>query len=142
METRKAVTMRTYTPWQDYADGQWREAVRGRDFTGPPCNFAIACRAWARRRGWPVQASVTGDIVSFRITPEGLDMPDVIDEPRPQSVKARLQPQQVDAVLAKAVKAIQDYAENCPEGEFRNGLLRAAQRIAPIADLPAPDPVP
>ena len=144
METIPPATIRTFTPWADYADGQWRRHEQGIDFTSAPATHAIACRAFARRRGWTAQAKVDGEFVSFTITKEPRTVQQLPAEP-PASAKATqapLHPVLITRILDRAVQVIETYArENYPDGEFQAGMLRAANLIRPIADLPSTDPV-
>lgn len=131
MQTTSPPQIRTYFPWEDYTDGRWYPAVRGKQFDCPPANFAIRCRRWARNHGYQAQAKVNSTTVTFRIydprRPE--DTPDMPIEP---TETQRL----TKKILDKAVEIIETHAAGYPEGEFRNGLLRAAAQIRPIQDLP------
>jgi hypothetical protein len=68
---------RRITPWHTFADGTWREAVRGPesrggDFDSHPSTFARACRAWGKRHQCTATAIVKGNRVRFQLVPDRL----------------------------------------------------------------------
>lgn len=56
-------------PWDDWADGQTREAVHGVDFRCAPSSFRSAVAGWAARNFTTHSARVVGDTVQFRLGP-------------------------------------------------------------------------
>lgn len=53
-------------PWQEWTDGQPREAVRGVDYTCPDNSFRTACHQAARIRGLRVAVRITESGVAFQ----------------------------------------------------------------------------
>lgn len=69
--TENVFESRTSYPWDEWMDGQVREATRGVDFTCTPAGFQAAVKNHARRHGKVVQTSRNGDKVTFRFSPRG-----------------------------------------------------------------------
>lgn len=53
-------------PWDDWLDGRIRVFVRGEDFQCEAMSFVNAARYAARRRGFPVRASMQGETVTLQ----------------------------------------------------------------------------
>ena len=57
-------------PWATWMDGSAWRIRRGEDFDGPADAMAQTIRVHARRNGMSASASVDGDAVEFRISPQ------------------------------------------------------------------------
>ncbi len=62
-------------PWADWADGEPREFVRGKDFYVDPHQFVVAAKRLCKRYGWALDAVVDGEKVFLKITPPDLVKP-------------------------------------------------------------------
>lgn len=56
-------------PWDEWTDGQWREAEKGLDFDCTALSFATAVYHHARVSGKKAVTSVDGDFVLFQLRP-------------------------------------------------------------------------
>lgn len=66
----RAQTISRY-PWEDWADGQWWQAVNGEDYTITDAGFRSCLYNWARINGMKAQSRRNADGVVFRIVRDG-----------------------------------------------------------------------
>lgn len=57
-------------PWDEWMDGQWREATRGEDYSATTRSFRSSLIHRASTRGYRIQTHLTDAGVLFRFTPK------------------------------------------------------------------------
>lgn len=66
----RAQTINRY-PWEEWADGQWWQAVRGEDYAITDAGFRSCVYNWARLNKMKAQSRRNADGVVFRMVRDG-----------------------------------------------------------------------
>lgn len=108
--------------WTEWADGNWRKAVGGVDFTSTASSFGQSCRNWCKKNGYRAELLTTGAAS------------------KTGTVQFRIYHDELETVLEAAVAELADSQPGFPNAESARAAAREV--IARIRQPPAAGPVP